>query len=245
MKINFKYIGLGSCLLLMLAISMLPGCGPDDPLLTPSRQVIELEVPDHFPKPEIPADNPLTQAKIDLGKKLFFDPILSSDGTISCSSCHDPALAFSDPRTVSLGVNDAPGERNAMALFNLVYHQSFFWDGSNPMLETQALFPIEAEFEMNTPIDTAVARLRAKEEYQRLFQIAFEDSISPKTLTYALSAYERSLISAGSKYDKFVEAGFDSTMLSESEWRGYKLYFSEVPGVGHPECFHCHGGFNF
>lgn len=224
---------------------LLFACCKPDPVEDPSLKEIELSVPAHFPKPVIPADNPLTQAKIDLGKKLFFDPILSKDRSVSCSSCHLQANAFSDPRKISLGVNNVPGTRNAPPLFNLVYHKSFFWDGSNPMLETQALFPIEAPFEMNLPIDSAIARLKRHSEYPKLFAHAFGDSIgvSVKGLTDALSCYERSLLSTTSKYDRFIQAGFDSTVFTPVEWKGYKLFFAESAGA-HAECFHCHNGPN-
>ena len=236
--------------LIFLLPLWLLACEPDSPLVAPTRQPVELVVPAHFPQPPVPATNVLTEAKIKLGKRLFFDPLLSQDMTISCGSCHPPENAFADPRPFSLGVGGVSGDepskrRNAPALFNVVYHQNFFWDGSNPSLETQILFPIESPFEMATKVDTVLRRLRAHPEYPRLFWQTFQDTISAKTLTDAIASYERSLISAGSKFDQFMAAGMDSSVFTPAEWRGYKLFFLESAANNHAECFHCHGGFNF
>ncbi|GAB4407150.1 MAG: cytochrome-c peroxidase [Bacteroidia bacterium] len=236
---------------LLLAVALFDtGCERDQPLVSPSRQVVQLQVPSHFPRPEIPKDNPLTQAKIDLGKRLFFDPTLSADRTISCASCHLPELAFSDPRPNSIGVGGIEGtlpeqRRNAPALFNLVYHRNFFWDGNKPTLETQALMPIENPVEMATSIDTVVQRLRRDPAYVQAFRHAFGDSIRPLNILQAIASFERTLISSGSKYDRFIASGMDSTVFNEAEWRGYQLFFLESATNNHAECFHCHGGYNF
>lgn len=219
------------------------GCVGDD-MVDDQLMEMELAVPDHFPIPEIPADNPLTPAKVDLGKRLFFDPILSRDGDLSCGSCHFQENAFADPKRLSIGTDGLLGLRNAPALFNLVYHQSFFWDGANPSLELQAIFPIESHFELASTVDEVLQRLKADPDYPRLFQYVYNDTITAKGLVQAIASFERTLISAGSKYDDFLASGLDSTIFTEQEWRGYKLFFSETDSDKHPECFHCHGGFN-
>ncbi|MEM7367561.1 MAG: cytochrome c peroxidase [Bacteroidota bacterium] len=219
------------------------GCIGDD-MVDDQLMEMELEVPDHFPLPEIPANNPLTPAKADLGKRLFFDPILSRDRNLSCGSCHFQEHAFADPRRLSLGTDSLPGSRNAPPLFNLVYHKSFFWDGANPSLEQQALFPIESHFELATPLPEVLRRLKADSDYPVLFHYTFGDTITAKYLVQALASFERTLISAGSKYDQFLATGLDSAIFSAQEWRGYKLFFSETDQDRHAECFHCHGGFN-
>jgi len=215
----------------------MPACSNDTPIV---KEVFELIVPDHFPDPDlyIPPDNPLTQEKVDLGKMLFFDPILSSDSSISCSSCHLPSLAFSDPRKVSLGVNSRPGRRQAPALINQLYNQSFFWHGSVESLERQVLAPIESPDEMNSTIKAVIERLEQHPEYPQLFEQAFGTLPTPNALTDAIASFERTLISANSPYDAYV-AG-DENALSESQKRGMELFFGEKA-----ECFHCHGGFNF
>lgn len=225
-------------------LAALAACKPDpqpDPKLLPYLP----QTPAHFPPLPVPADNPMTLARVELGKALFYDPLLSRDRSISCASCHLPELSFSDPNRVSIGVQGRTGTRNAPALINLAYHTSFFWDGSNPALETQALFPIEAHVEMDLPVDSVVARLRAHPSYPERFIYAFNDStLTIKSVTDAIASFERTLLSYGSKYDRFIERGFDSTLFSPAEWRGYKLFFAEK-GERHAECFHCHGGYNF
>ena len=219
-------------------------------------KLIELEYPDHFPEPYIPTNNPLTQAKVDLGKKLFFDPILSSDKSLSCASCHFQANAFSDPRPFSVGVGGAVGEepqlrRNAPALFNLAWHPALFWDGAiedpnrrNDQLENQARVPIEATHELNSNWPLVLERLNQDPDYPDDFWRAFGDTITERYVLRALASFERTMVSTGSKYDQYIASGQDSTVFTASEWRGFKLFFAES-GTRHAECFHCHGGFNF
>ena len=204
----------------------------------PTETSYILEVPDHFPTPPIPADNPLTEEKVELGRKLFFDPILSADNTVSCASCHLQANAFSDPRPLSEGVGGVLGRRHAMALINLVYENRFFWDGANPSLEEQAIHPIIDEREMAADISEVERKLNEDLEYPDLFDEAFGEGPSVATIVDALASYERILISSDSPYDRYL-AG-DDNALSESAKRGLELFNSEQG-----ECFHCHTGFNF
>jgi cytochrome c peroxidase len=224
--------------------------------LSVDRDEVPLNLPAGFPPPDLPANNPLTETKIALGKRLFFDPSLSADGTVSCNSCHLQEKAFSDPRAFSLGVGGVSGDaperrRNALALFNLAWHQTLFWDGNiedpdgtHDLLERQSSVPIEAPHEMNSSFDLVIDRLYQDSSYVNHFYRAFGDSIRPLRIQQALASFERTMISGGSKYDRFAASGFDSTVLTPSEYRGYQLYFAET-GTQHAECFHCHGGFNF
>ena len=232
-------------LILILAGGLVLAACKGDPPIPDDLQEVEIAVPDHFPAPVIPPDNSVTPAKIALGKKLFYDPMLSRDRDLNCASCHFAEHAFADPRRLSIGHGGAIGLRNAPPLFNLMYHQNFFWDGGNPSLETQALFPIESDFEMNLTIAELLERLKVDPDYPGEFEYVFGESITAKGVVQALSTFERTMISADSKYDRFVEAGFDSTVFSSAEWRGYQLFFTESASGTHAECFHCHGGYNF
>jgi cytochrome c peroxidase len=214
-------------------------CEKDPPQITdPGQMPVELKVPAHFTEPPVPENNPLTVAKVKLGRKLFFDPILSLDSTISCGSCHFQEKAFADPAQFSAGVGGALGTRNAPALINLAYGRSFFWDGANPSLETQVLFPIEAENEMHNTIPEVLIRLRRHPEYQELFQDAFGKEPDITGLLFSIASFERTLISSNNKFDQYKMG--DSTALSPSERRGMQIFFGE-----NAECFHCHGSFAF
>lgn len=236
-----KYIRLqvvGYYLIIIFSFVFLHSCENDEGI-DMSSTYVTLSVPDHFPTPAIPADNPLTEEKIALGRMLFFDPILSKDSTISCSSCHLPGQAFSDPRQFSEGVNQAIGIRNSPALVNLVYGKRFFWDGANPSLEEQAIHPIVSEIEMAGDPATIIQKLNAHPVYPREFQRAFGEEASMKTIVDAIASFERVLISANSPYDQYLLG--DSSALSPSQKRGMSLFFNHQRG----ECFHCHTGSNF
>lgn len=194
-----------------------------------------LEVPDRFPPVLIPEDNPLTEEGVALGERLFFDPILSRDSTVACASCHDPQLAFSDARRQSLGVDGALGERNSMPLFNLAWIPSgFFWDGRAATLEAQVLEPVVDPHEMGETWENVEAKLRRHPAYPRLFMQAFDtDTITRDLVAKAIAQFERTLISADSKFDRFLRAEADLTPL---EQQGFDLFFSE-----RGDCFHCHG----
>src|SRR5947209_2338748 len=125
----------------------------------------------------VPKDNPLTEAKVQLGRRLFFDPILSADGTVSCASCHDPAHGFAGNSRVAFGVGGRQTSRNAPSLLNRAYGTAFFWDGREATLERQALRPIENPVEMGSTVGAAVGRLRADRDYVATFQRVFPDGV--------------------------------------------------------------------
>lgn len=182
----------------------------------------------------IPASNPLTVSKVALGKKLFYDPLLSRDYTVSCSSCHHPDKAFSDPRPISLGVEDRPGTRNAPALMNLMFGKSFFWDGNTPTLEDQALIPIDADFEMDNTVEEVLRRINSDTVYQRMFWEAFGKEPDADGLAKALSSFERILVSFDTRFDEYIVTR-NPNLFTASETRGLQLFNSEQA-----DCFHCH-----
>ncbi|MEM6344633.1 MAG: cytochrome c peroxidase [Bacteroidota bacterium] len=197
-----------------------------------------LQIPADFPEPLIPADNPMTVEKVELGKKLFYDPNLSADGTVSCASCHFPDRGFADTTVLSDGVEGKLGRRNAMALTNIAYSQSLFWDGGVNNLEDQALHPIIDEVEMAADPAEVLSYLTNNEEYYDMFAKAYDGPPTMLGVVNAIASFERTLISGNSPYDRYI-AG-DLTAMSEAAIRGMKLFETEKS-----ECFHCHTGFNF
>ncbi len=210
------------------------GAGCDTQRSEPSGPTpLELELPEYLPVMFMPADNPLTVEGVALGRRLFFDPILSVDSTVSCASCHDPASSFSDPKTFSEGVAGRT-TRNTMPLINLGWMRALFWDGRARSLEEQALQPVEDETEMGETWENVVRKLQRHPQFPVLFADAFEtEIISVELVVKAIAQYERTLISSGSKYDRFLAGDAE---LTDQEALGFELFFSE-----RADCFHCHG----
>ena len=191
------------------------------------------------PKPPVPADNPQTPAKVELGKVLYHDPRLSSTGTVSCASCHSMMEGGDDHRPVSLGVRGQAGTRNAPTVWNSAYHSAQFWDGRAPSLEEQAKGPITNPIEMGMPdLNSAVDRLRAIPGYAPLFAKAFGagDAITVDHVAKAIAAYERTLVTPDSPYDHFVHG--DRKALTAQQQRGMKAFADTG-------CVACHAGPNF
>lgn len=182
----------------------------------------------------IPPTNPLTSAKVSLGEMLYFDKRLSADGTASCATCHDPANAFTDHRTVALGVSNKSGLRNAPTILNAMFIEQLFWDGRVSSLEEQAKQPLVTSFEMAMDSDTTlVSRLNAVPEYRKTFQQVFgKEGITIDTVVKAIAAYERTLLSGNSPFDRFI-AG-DRGAITESQKRGWELF------KGKGKCIECH-----
>ena len=202
-----------------------------------------LIIPSHFPQLDIPSDNPLTKNGVQLGRHLFYDPILSSDSTISCSSCHLQEGNFTDNTVFSKGVDGALGHRNSMSLLNVAYgNKGFFWDGRARTLEDQVLIPVEDINEMANSWETVVERMMDHEDYPEMFRKSFgiknKNEITKELITKAIAQFERIMISNGmSKFDR-VEAGLD--VYTDQELLGRDLFFDENPDVPDAECNHCH-----
>jgi cytochrome c peroxidase len=216
-----------------LAVLALGACAGEPP----ATNLLDVSSPPGFSTRPLtdfaPADDPLSEAAAQVGRQLFFDPRLSRNGTVSCASCHDPAHAFADPRRVSLGVDGQPGSRNAPALVNLAWSESFFWDGRATTLEEQVGMPIANPVEMDSSVADAVARIGIVPAYARAFVVAFGTAPSEVTLRRALASFVRTLVSGGSAYDRSL-AG-DATALTQAAARGRDLFLGERGG-----CFHCH-----
>ena len=191
----------------------------------------------------VPADNPLTQEAVQLGRRLFYDKRLSGDNTVSCSTCHLQHLAFTDGRARSVGVSGKMLEFNSMSLANLMWgSQHFFWNGRADSLEEQALIPIQHPDEMAQNLDELVDELEADEVYPGLFRSAY-GKISAENIARALASFERTLISADSKYDRYLRG---ELKLDAEEELGRKLF------MAHPDakvsqrggnCIDCHSQF--
>ena len=175
-------------------------------------------------------------AQVDLGRRLFFDPILSSDRSVSCASCHEPERAFADPRPKSVGVGGETA-RHAPSLVNRALGRSFHWDGEVATLEEQALLPIASPVEMNLSIEEAVARLAADASYVTAFEEAWGGEPTAERLAGSLATFVRTLISGGSRVDRFRAGEIDA--LNEAERAGFWLYESRGG------CWKCHSGANF
>ncbi len=183
------------------------------------------------PPPATPAPAEL----VELGRRLFFDPRLSGNNTLSCASCHDPARAFSDGKRTSTGASKRPLRRNTPALWNLEGRAPYFWDGRAATLEAQALVPLTNPDEMGADLKTLPDELSSDAEYRERFARSFPgEGVSASTIARALAAYERTLLSRSSPYDRYL-AG-DRSALTEQQRRGLELF------NGKAECMTCHHG---
>jgi cytochrome c peroxidase len=203
-----------------------------DPLAQP-KSLQQVGVPLEITRAAIPADNPQTPDKIALGQKLFFDRRLSVDGTVSCSTCHDPKFAFTDRKRTSVGVKGRAGQRNAPTVLNALYNKTQFWDGRVDTLEEQAALPIVNAVEMGHPnLDAAVAQIAAVAEYRQAFQRIFGRPLNGADLLRAIASYERTQLSFDSPFDHFI-AG-DKNAIDASAKRGWELFNNQA------RCNKCH-----
>jgi cytochrome c peroxidase len=188
-------------------------------------------------QPAVPAAPNQGRLRADLGKRLFFDPILSADRTISCASCHKPEVAFADDRAVSAGVGGKVGTRNTPSVMNTSGRTMLFWDGRTETLEDQAIFPIENPVEMALPIAEALQRLNADPTYVAQFQQAYNGPVTARTLGRALAAFQKTLDTVNSPYDRYAHG--NDAAISESARRGRLLF------IGRGKCAECHSGEDF
>lgn len=215
--------------------------------LLAATPIYQWNKPAWVPDPIVPRDNPMTPAKVELGRHLFYDKNLSRDRSMACATCHQQDKAFTDGRALSPGVNQQNGVRSAMSLVNLGYLPTLTWANPNQKhLERQMLTPIFG----NNPIELGMegmeqelfARLKTNPRYPSLFRAAFpkeKGAINLATITRAIASFERSLLSFDSPYDRYKYGG-QPDAISPAAKRGEALFFGEEL-----ECSHCHGGFNF
>jgi len=257
MKKNWIPGNIGLALGIMLAIWLIAAC---DKMKTPeddsgdligiayAPQPYTIIKPDGFPPVPVPASNPMTVEGVQLGRKLFYDPILSADSTMSCSTCHLPQGSFTDHKAFSIGIGGVLGRRSSMSLLNVAYvNNGLFWDGRSPNLEAQALMPVEDVIELHNTWPNVISKLKVHPSYPALFRKAFgitdRDSITKELAAKAMAQFERILISSGnSKFDKFQRGNVD--IFDEEELDGKLMFFDEGASVNLPDgqCFHCHGG---
>ncbi|MCU0441019.1 MAG: cytochrome-c peroxidase [Bacteroidia bacterium] len=243
---------LGSFVILFL---LLHGCTKDDAIIanlppqpdtgsTFKPTPYLLEIPFGLPPLPLQPNNPLTVEGVELGRKLFFDKILSRDLTQSCGSCHNQLFGFTDNgKRFSMGITGAVGVRNSMPLFNLAWveqfartNHRFFWDGGATNLESQAIDPIINPIEMDDSLPNVLNKLRNHPQYPAMFKKAFgSDSITTAMLMKALAQFERTIVSGGTRFD-YYRRGFNDEALTPQEKRGFDLYVREDKA----DCFHCH-----
>ena len=215
-------------------------------IFTSQGATYDWRLPRNYPQPQVPADNPMNDTKIELGRWLFYDTRLSGNNTMSCATCHIQALAFTDGKTKSVGSTGTVHPRSSMSLVNTAYASRLTW--ANPLLdqlEDQALTPLlgdnPVEMGMGGREAEIASLLASDEKYRRLAEASFPSDENPNSVLNAvrsIAAFVRSIVSFDSPYDRFLAR--DLTALSPAAERGLELFFSEEL-----ECFHCHGGFNF
>jgi len=204
--------------------------------LLPVGKPVQIKAPLGLPPVPIPPDNPPTAETIALGRRLYYDPILSLDNTVSCATCHSPQFGFADPKRVSEGVGKKTGTRNSPSVMNTAYFTSQFWDGRSPSLENQAEGPVQNPVEMANTLATVEARLNANLSYREEFAKAW----GPKPITYemvekSIASFERTVLSGNSPFDRW-KYGHDANAVNNSVKRGFVVFTSRKKG----NCAACH-----
>lgn len=188
--------------------------------------------------PPDPADNPISDAKIELGKTLFFDPRLSHDGNMSCATCHNPSLGWGDGLPVAIGFRSLDLPRASPTVINTGYNSLQMWDGREKSLESQAMGPMESSHEMNMEMGRLFTFLRGSDGYRRLFADAFPgEEITADTLSKAIAAFERTVVSNNSPFDAWVRG--DADAMTAEQVNGFKVF------NGKANCVACHRAPNF
>lgn len=213
-----------------LGIAVLLSACTEDPDIPVDYQ----HIPSWFPEMQIPNDNQLTQERIDLGRKLFYEKKLSRDETISCGSCHDPDMAFTDGKPIATGVEGRLGIRNTSTLANIGFTDIMFMDGGVRTLELQAQSPIFTHEEMDFTIAEFLDRIEGDAEYERMFRDAYGREPDAFGISRAIAAFERTFISGNSRFDQYEYLN-DENALSDSEKRGRDIFFSSETA-----CTECH-----
>jgi cytochrome c peroxidase len=181
-----------------------------------------LQVPLGLPELPVPDANPMTAAKVELGRMLYFDTRLSKDGTVSCATCHDPRTAWTEHRATSEGIKSQVGTRNAPSVINSAYAPAQFWDGRAKTLEEQALGPIANPIEMGHDLDVMVGDLSKVQAYAAQFQAVFGTGVTKQGIGQAIAAFERTVLSGNSPYDRFENG--ETSALDDAQKRGLKVF---------------------
>lgn len=201
-----------------------------------------------LPEPELPADNPLTEQGVKLGRMLFYETRLSGDNSLACASCHKQENAFTDTNRFSTGIDGLDGHRQAMSAVNMLWNTNgYFWDGRAQKLRDQSIIPIQDVLEMNETMENVVEKLEQDTLYTHQFFRAFgSEDISSFRIGLALEQFMNSIVSYRSKYDLFLDG---EATFTEEEELGMELFFEEYnpyfPETSGADCGHCHGGKNF
>lgn len=218
----------------LLAVIMLLGaCQPENKPRNPAS-FEGFQPPEHFPLPVYQFEqNPPTKEGFELGRKLFYDPLLSENGKVSCSSCHQQAAGFSDPgKDFSTGIEGKLSQRNAPALANLAWFPGFMWDGGINHIEIMPLAPLTDSLEMGTNLADVIRRLQAHDQYPALFEKAFGDNrVSSQKMLFALAQFMALMISDNSRFDQHQRG---EIAFTKAELRGYRIFKQN--------CGSCHGG---
>lgn len=226
------------------------GCKRDKEIVNPVDETYQptpyvMEHKPWYPPFNLPADNPLTEEGVLLGRMLFYDPIMSGDSTLSCNGCHRQNRAFSDSRRVSVGITGQLGTRNAMPLFNQMWNRKFFWDGRSTSLKEQVLMPIQAHDEMNLNIYDLIQKLERSPRYSVAFKKAFNvTDIKPVHISKALEQFIVTLISFNAPIDKLWGRNDTLNVISAPALRGLNLFMTPTQNGG-ADCFHCHSNIPF
>lgn len=223
------------CLFAAPGLSAQQSANPSKPTLPIGRR-IRIVAPLGLPPLDPPVDNPPTAETIALGRRLFYDPLLSADRTIACATCHDPGKGFTDNKAVSSGIQNKTGTRSAPSLLNRAYDSSFFWDGRASSLEAQVEGPVTNPVEMANTTDVVVERLRADAGYRSAFQSAWgSDQITFEMVAKSIASFERTILSGDSPFDRYYYGG-QKNALSASARRGLKVFTDPRKG----NCAACH-----
>jgi len=220
------------------------GCTKENDLTSLPQEFSFTQTPAHFPEPVYSPENFTPSYEgFALGRKLFFDPILSKDNSISCASCHHPNAAFSAPVALSSGINGLKGNRNSPAIINVVWQTNFMWDGGITHIEVLPFAPISNPVEMDADLSTIITKLNRHEQYPALFASAFQrDSVDDQQLFWALTQYMAQLVSADSKYDQYVQEKATFTILEKEGLEVFRTHCSSCHSepLFHDNGFHNH-----
>ncbi|MFL6665398.1 MAG: cytochrome-c peroxidase [Rhizobacter sp.] len=222
----------------LLAAFETPSWGVDQPAYAPAPTAADKAW--KLPPVPMPQDNISTPARVELGTALFFDPRMSGNGAMSCASCHNPSLGWSDGLKTAVGWGGQVLGRATPTVLNTAYNTQFMWDGRKKSLEDQALGPMKTPQEMNTDFGASLARLRSVPSYVAMFEKAYPgEGVTEETIAKAIAAFERTVVVNDSAFDRWL-AG-DKKAMTMQQWRGYKLFVASDKG----DCAACHSAPNF